>query len=51
MTRASAQTNIAQTNIVWVGTVLVWPQWWSFADVSQQGIDFSKKINKIKIFF
>ena len=22
---------------------LVWPQWWSFADVSQQGLDFSKK--------
>ena len=22
---------------------LVWPQWWSFADVSQQGVDFSKK--------
>ena len=31
--------------------ILVWPQWWSFADVSQQGIDFSKKISKIKIFF
>ena len=31
--------------------LLVWPQWWSFADVSQQGIDFSKKISKIKIFF
>ena len=23
--------------------ISVWPQWWSFADVSQQGIDFSKK--------
>ena len=23
--------------------ILVWPQWWSFADVSQQGVDFSKK--------
>ena len=22
---------------------LVWPQWWSFADVSQQGVDFSQK--------
>ena len=30
---------------------LVWPQWWSFADVNQQGIDFSKKISKIKIIF
>ena len=30
---------------------LVWPQWWSFADVSQQGVDFSKKISKIKIIF
>ena len=30
---------------------LVWPQWWSFADVSQQGLDFSKKISKRKIFF
>ena len=31
--------------------ILVWPQWWSFTDVSQQGVDFSKKISKIKIFF
>ena len=30
---------------------LVWPQWWSFADVSQQGVDFSKRIIKIKIIF
>ena len=30
---------------------LVRPQWWSFADVSQQGIDFSKKVSKIKIIF
>ena len=30
---------------------LVWPQWWSFADVSQQGVDFSKKISKITIIF
>ena len=30
---------------------LVWPQWWSFADVSQQGLHFSKKISKIEIFF
>ena len=29
----------------------MWPQWWSFADVSQQGVDFSKKISKMKIFF
>ena len=29
----------------------MWPQWWSFADVSQQGVDFSKKISKIEIFF
>ena len=28
---------------------LVWPQWWSFADTSQQGVDFSKKITKTKI--
>ena len=27
---------------------LVWPQWWSFACVSQQGVGFSKKINKRK---
>ena len=26
---------------------IVWPQWWSFADVSQQGLDFSKK-NQLK---
>ena len=32
-------------------TVLVWPQWWSFAYVSQQGVDFSKKIRKITIIF
>ena len=31
--------------------VVVWPQWWSFADVSQQGVDSSKKISKIKIIF
>ena len=30
---------------------LVWPQWWSFADVSQQGVDFSKKISKVRVFF
>ena len=29
----------------------MWPQWWSFADVSQQGVDFSKKISKIRIIF
>ena len=28
---------------------LVWAQWWSFADVSQQGLDFSKKISKRKL--
>ena len=26
-------------------------QWWSFAGMSQQGVDFSKKINKTKYFF
>ena len=31
--------------------MLVWPQWWSFVDVSQQGVEFSKKISKMKIFF
>ena len=30
---------------------IVWPQWWSFADVSQQGLHFSEKISKRKIFF
>jgi hypothetical protein len=25
--------------------------WWSFVDVSQQILDFSKKISKIKIIF
>ena len=30
---------------------IVWPQWWSWADVSQQGVDFSKKISKIKLIF
>ena len=29
----------------------MWPQWWSFTDVSQHGVDFSKKIRKIKIIF
>ena len=29
----------------------MWPQWWSFGDVSQQRIDFSKKISKMQIFF
>ena len=27
---------------------VVGPQWWSFADVSQQGLDFSKKSVKEK---
>ena len=31
-----------------VDRALVWPQWWSFADVSQRGLDFSKKISKRK---
>ena len=31
--------------------LLVWPQWWSFTDVSQQGLRFSKKISRIRIFF
>ena len=30
---------------------LVWPQWWSFPGVSQQEVDFSKKISKTKTFF
>ena len=30
---------------------VVWPQWWSFADVSQQGLDISKQISKRKIIF
>ena len=30
---------------------VVWPQWWSWVDVSQQGVDFSKKISKIKMIF
>ena len=30
---------------------LVWPQWWSFGEVSQQRLDFSKKIIKMQIFF
>ena len=29
----------------------MWPQWLSFAGVSQQGIDFSKKSIKWKYFF
>jgi hypothetical protein len=33
----------------WRDFSLVWPQWWSFANVSQQGVDFSKKISKIRI--
>ena len=36
---------------VWVYGLLVWPQWWSWGDVSQQGVDFSKKISKIKFIF
>ena len=31
--------------------ILVWPQCWSFADVSQLWVDFTKKINKIKMIF
>ena len=29
---------------------IVWPQWWSFADVSQQGLRFRKKISKKNFF-
>ena len=29
----------------------MWPQWWIFADVSQQVLNFSKKISKRKIIF
>ena len=29
---------------------IVWPQWWSFADMSQQRVEFAKKNSKIKIF-
>ena len=29
---------------------LVWPQWWDFVYLGQQGLHFSKKISKIKIF-
>ena len=32
-------------------STLVWPQWLSFVDKCQQGIDFSKKISKIKLIF
>ena len=39
-------------NPLWVHNYfLVWPQWWSLADVSQQKVDFSKKICKMKIVF
>jgi hypothetical protein len=34
---------------LWPIYVLVWPRWWSFADVSQQGLYFSKQISKTKI--
>ena len=34
-----------------VHTFIVWPQWWSFAAVCQQGFDFSKQISKRKIIF
>ena len=32
------------------GFLLVWPQWWSFADMSQQGLHFSKIISKKEYF-
>ena len=32
-------------------SLLVRPQWWNFEDMSQQGVDFSEKISKMKIFF
>ena len=47
---SSILSHLSSIEIVQADT-LVWPQWWSFADVSQQGIDFSKKISKIKMFF
>ena len=39
---------VIRSNVLYI---LVWPQWWSFADVSQQGLDFSKTISKRKIIF
>ena len=30
---------------------LVWPQWWSWVYVSQQWVDFSKKISKKRMIF
>ena len=49
LTRPSAR--ICRKNPSYLGYIIVWPQWWSFADVSQQGVDFSKKISKIEIIF
>ena len=34
---------ICRQNIMLEKYRLVWPQWWSCADVSQQGVDFTKK--------
>ena len=39
--------NFQQTHTTYTHP-LVWPQWWSFAYVSQKGVDFSKKISKKK---
>ena len=52
----SGSTLLITKHLIEVGSkswllTLVWPQWWSFADVSQQGVDFSKKISKIRIIF
>ena len=51
MSKSVWQVAINYANQRTYSSTLVWPQWWSFADVSQQGVDFSKKISKIKIFF
>ena len=49
-------TKLCSWNVIWMQNhihqdILVWPQWWSFVDVSQQGVEFSKKISKMKIIF
>ena len=51
--RNNGDIYISEINLssVAITALLVWPQWWSWAYVSQQGVDFSKKISKIKMIF
>ena len=44
-------STFCQSKLAIMKNAIVWPQWWSFADMSQKGVDISNKISKIRIIF